>query len=156
MKSNEWSSQSNLPTGEAQIAPRHARSERHPPALARFFSVWSFLAVGGCATLTTDQPFPAREALIGKTEKEVVVCAGEPLARTSGEEGAVLIYYREAPPLERSFVGSKASVPIVPHGCRARLKLKDQRVTEVEYVPVPASIGGMEHCEQMFEPCLQR
>lgn len=85
-----------------------------------------------------------------------MACAGEPLARTSGEEGAVLIYYREAPPLERSFVGSKASVPIVPNGCRARLKLKDQRVTEVEYAPVPESIGGMEHCEQMFEPCLHR
>lgn len=156
MKARGRPSRSNLPAAGARPARHDVLAKRHPPGLAPVFVAWSLLAVGGCATLETDQPFPARAALIGKTEQEVETCAGQPLAKTAGQEGDVLIYYREAPPLERSFVGSKASVPIVPHGCRARLKLKDQRVSEVEYVPVPESIGGMEHCEQMFEPCLQR
>ncbi len=156
MKARRRPSQAHLPVAGAWPARHDMLAERHPPRLAPVFTAWSLLAVGGCATLETDQPFPARAALIGKTEQEVVACAGQPLAKAAGQEEDVLIYYREAPPLERSFVGSKASVPVVPKGCRARLKLNDQRVTGVEYVPVPASIGGMEYCEQMFEPCLPR
>jgi hypothetical protein len=107
-----------------------------------------------CATDRPDGSFPAQKALIGKTETEVLACAGEPKARSPGGEATILTYQRKAPVFEESFAISKTSVPCPRHACEAAVVLKDGRVAEVRYRPTPHAIGGCEHCEEIFQKCL--
>jgi hypothetical protein len=107
-----------------------------------------------CATDRPDGSFPAQKALIGKTETEVLACAGEPKKRSSSGEDTLLTYHRKAPVFEESFAISKTSMPCLRHACEAVVVLKDGRVAEVQYHPIPHSIGGCEHCEEIFRKCL--
>jgi hypothetical protein len=121
-------------------------------------SLWAVLAMGlwaGCATPAgPDGSFPSQRALIGKTESEVLACAGEPRTRSATGEEVRLTYRRTAPVFEESFASSKTSMPCPRHACEAVVVLKGDRVTEVQYHPTPQSLGGCEHCEEIFRKCM--
>jgi hypothetical protein len=107
-----------------------------------------------CATVSPDGSFPAQRALVGKTAQEVLACAGEPRERTDSGEETRFTYYRKAPVFEKSIAVSKGSVPCPGHACRAVVVFKGDRVTEVQFHPEPPSLGGCEHCEDIFQACL--
>jgi len=110
--------------------------------------------LAACVTPGIDGGFPAQKALIGKTESEVIACAGKPKTKSASGEETQLTYHRSAPVFEESFAVSKTSVPCPRHACEAVVVLKGDRVSEVHYHPIPRSLGGCEHCEEIFQPCL--
>ena len=120
----------------------------------RFLAVTSLVWLSACATTPPDGSFPAQQALLGKSEQEVLACAGEPKARSASSEETVLTYRRVAPVFEESFAASRGSVPCPRHGCEAVIVLKDGRVAGVRYHLSPPSVGGCEHCEEIFRSCL--
>ncbi|MBI5776239.1 MAG: hypothetical protein HY444_02525, partial [Nitrospirae bacterium] len=71
----------------------------------------------GCVTTSTDGSFPAQQALLGKTEQEVLACAGEPKKKSVSGEETLLTYHRTAPVFEESFAILKTSVPCPRHAC---------------------------------------
>lgn len=109
----------------------------------------------GCAGSQPVDPNPIGKAMLGKSKKELVACAGNPLQDTKTTEGTVLAYYREAPMFEESFASSKASRPGAHHGCWARLLMEDDHVVGVEYRSVPPSVDATDHCEEIFRTCVQ-
>jgi len=119
-------------------------------------TVVSCLGVSGCTTTPTEPraPSPTQQALVGKTQKELMSCAGiPPEARTVGEV-TELKYYKEASQFEESFPGSKSSVARAHHGCWATLRLTNEVVTEVQYRPVPKDYLHTDHCDEIFAKCL--
>ena len=120
----------------------------------RLLAVMSLVWLSACAATSPDGSFPAQRALIGMTEQEILACAGKPKTRSSSGEETVLSYRRAAPVFEESFAGSRGSVPCPRHGCEAVIVLKDGRVAEARYHPSPPSVGGCEHCEEIFRSCL--
>ena len=68
---------------------------------------------------------------------------------------AVLRYYKEASVLEESFAASKSSVARIHHGCWATLGLKNERVEGVQYDSVPSSYKHEEHCDEIFQNCVE-
>ena len=112
------------------------------------------MLVSACATAHPDSSFPAQKALLGKTESEVLACAGEPKEKSTSGDETKLTYHRAAPVFEESFAISKTSVPCPRHACEAIVILKGDRVSEVRYNPVPYSLGGCEHCEEIFRKCM--
>jgi hypothetical protein len=114
----------------------------------------ALLLASACATAAPDGSFPVQKALIGKTESEMLACAGEPKARSVSGGETTLVYRRTAPVFEESFAVTKSSVPCPRHACEAAVRLKDGRVADVQYRPTPHSLGGCEHCEEMFRRCL--
>jgi hypothetical protein len=114
------------------------------------------LALAGCAEVSPNasEPYPAQRALVGATGHALLACAGSPvIQRTTGEE-VLFIYYREASQFEESFGGSKSSFPMVHHGCRATIRLEQDRVTDVRYESEPSSYQDEDHCEEMFQSCI--
>ena len=121
----------------------------------------SFVAVGlallaGCQSLGEPLPFPAQERLKGKSRPAVEACAGQPGRVIVGADGTRLLYFRESCCLERSFATSKGSQVVTPpHGCRAEVRLQDDRVVEVQYHSVPPHLAAQDHCEEIFTECLR-
>ena len=109
----------------------------------------------GCVASQPVAPSPIGKVLLGKSKQELVACAGNPVQETKTAEGAVLVYYKEAPMLEESFSFSKGSRSGVHHGCWAHLLMGDDRVVGVEYRSVPRSVDATDHCEEMFRTCVQ-
>lgn len=109
----------------------------------------------GCVTAPSEQRHPIHEALIGKTKAQILACAGKPLGETPQGDVTALTYYKEAPLLEESFVGSKGSKSGIHHGCKAKVSLKDDRVTQVQYQSVPRGYVADDHCDEIFETCAQ-
>ena len=139
-------------TGREALSVRREALEKGPLLGGAAASLLLLLAA--CATVQPDGSFPAQKALLGKTEQQVVACAGKPKARFASGEETQLTYRRNAPVFEESFAISKTSVPCPRHACEAVVVLKGDRVSEVRYNPVPHSLGGCEHCEEIFEQCL--
>ncbi len=110
--------------------------------------------LAGCATPDLDGGFPAQKALVGKTESAVTACAGTPKTKSTIGEETRLTYHRSAPTFEESFPASKSSLSPPHHACEAVVVLKGGRVSEVRFHPIPHSLGGVEHCEEIFQPCL--
>lgn len=120
-------------------------------------AIGALMAIGllaGCVTTSPDGSFPAQQALLGKSEQEMLACAGEPKARSVTGEETTLTYHRKAPVFEESFATSKASMPCPRHACEAVVMLKGDRVVEVQYRPTPHSLGGCAHCEEIFRNCV--
>lgn len=120
-------------------------------------AIGALMAMGllaGCATTSPDGSFPVQKALLGKTEQEVLACAGEPKKKSVSGEETLLTYHRTAPVFEESFAISKTSVPCPRHACEAVVVLMGDRVSEVRYHPTPHSLGGCEHCEEIFRTCV--
>ena len=114
------------------------------------------LALAGCAEVTPESsdPTPAQRAMLGMTKQALLACAGPPvIERTKGDE-VLFVYYREASQFEESFGGSKSSFPMVHHGCRATIRLEQDRVTDVRYESEPSSYQDEDHCEEMFQSCV--
>ena len=112
----------------------------------------------GCTTSpseTITPPSSTQKALIGKTKQDLMVCATvQPEERKAGEL-TVLKYYKEASILEESFAASKSSVARIHHGCWATLGLKNDRVEGVQYDSVPSSCKHEDHCDEIFESCVE-
>jgi hypothetical protein len=113
------------------------------------------LIAGGCTTPTALENRPIADALIGKTRHELLSCAGNPLRETPLSDGTVLRYYKEAPMLVESFVGSKGSKPGVHHGCWANVMLSGNQVAGIEYLSVPDPKQAGDHCEEIFVSCVR-
>ncbi len=114
------------------------------------------LLMAGCAEVMPNgsEPYPAAQALLGKTKEALLSCAGPPVKEQGHNGQVVYIYYREASQLEESFGGSKSSLAMVHHGCRASILLESDRVTGVQYDSEPSSYQDDEHCDQIFQRCL--
>lgn len=112
------------------------------------------MLASACATSYPDGSFPAQKALLGKTESEVLACAGEPKQKSVSGDETKLTYHRKSPVFEESFATSKTSVACPRHACEAVVVLKGGRVEEVHYHPRPPSLGGCEHCEEIFRACM--
>ncbi|HEY6085205.1 MAG TPA: hypothetical protein VIU63_07395 [Nitrospira sp.] len=113
------------------------------------------IALAGCSTLTDGSPtVSAQTALVGKTKAQLLACAGTPLMEGADGERIFFVYYREASTLEESFGGSKSSFAKVHHGCRATIVFEKDQVNEVRYENDPPSYHDEEHCEEIFDPCI--
>ncbi|HJU06561.1 MAG TPA: hypothetical protein VJ692_15545 [Nitrospiraceae bacterium] len=111
--------------------------------------------LSGCTTPINHDRRPLGEQLIGTSRQQLFACAGPPLREIGATTGAVLTYYREASMLEESHVWSKASRPGIHGGCRAQILMSDDRVSGVEYKPVPDALKATDQCEEMFRACVQ-
>jgi hypothetical protein len=130
---------------------RHIRSTTLLAALNGMFALWLI----GCTAHEPVVRHPLGEGLIGKSNQELLACAGVPIRETNVGDGTVLSYYQEASMFAESFVGSKASKPLVHGGCWAHVMLSDGQVTGVEFKPVPAHLETAEPCEEIFQSCVQ-
>ncbi len=114
------------------------------------------LVINGCAEAPTSRPVTAQQYLIGKSESEVMACAGAPQTVSSQDGSRVLRYSKGAGSLEESFPGSKGSHPEgARHRCTAIVTLQNDRVTQVQYRVTPQSTATHEHCEEIFQHCRQ-
>jgi len=145
--------------GMAVVRDQHLSREaggeiRRVRAVAAIGTAAAMGLLAGCVTPSFDGGFPAQKALVEKTESEVIACAGKPKTKSASGEETHLTYRRSAPVFEESFAISKTSVPCPRHACEAVVVLRGDRVSEVRYNPVPHSLGGCEHCEEIFQQCL--
>jgi hypothetical protein len=125
---------------------------RHTTAIVGM--VMALVWIGeGCTTPAHDPRSQIATALLGKTKNELVNCAGKPLQELVQRDVTVLIYYKDAPELESSFMGSKSGMLRKRHGCRARIVLTNDRVEGIEYESVPETFGGEDHCDEIFQGC---
>lgn len=113
----------------------------------------SGLQVGCQSTLPVTEGYPHQQRLQGKTKQEVLTCAGAPLQERAEGTLTTLRYYKEAPLLEESMVGSKSSRPTVHQGCWATVLLRNERVDQVGYRFVPNSVDASNDCEEIFANC---
>ncbi|WP_080884989.1 hypothetical protein [Nitrospira japonica] len=125
----------------------------------RILALYACVVLGlgvGCTAVAPNGPeeYPAQKALIGKTRQELLACAGKPVSERAGGERPAVIYYREASQLEESFPGSKSSFAKVHHGCRATIVLDQDRVADVRYESDPSSYQDEDHCEEIFDRCV--
>ena len=111
------------------------------------------LLLGCQSTPPVTEGYPHQLALRGKTRDQVLACAGTPLQEREDAAVLTLRYYKEAPLLEESMVGSKGSRPTVHHGCWATVILQDHRVDHVRYRFVPGSVDASNDCEEIFANC---
>jgi len=112
------------------------------------------LWLAGCAATPQIEGNPNQLAMVGKTKEQVLSCAGQPVRELAHESLIVLRYYREAPIVEESFAGSKASRPGVHHGCWASVLLDGDRVVDVLYRFAPSFVDASNDCEAIFEACV--
>lgn len=111
-------------------------------------------ALSGCIETPSSRHVAAEQALLGKSESEVLACAGAPRTVSSQDGLRVLNYYKEGGLLEGSFPGTKGSRPEgARHGCTAIVTLENDRVTQVQYHMTPESTATHEDCEEIFERC---
>lgn len=81
------------------------------PVLIGMLVTVNWLTITGCMETITPQLFRAEQSVIGKSEAELLACAGTPRASSSHDGKRVLSYYREGGVIEKSFPGSKGSSP---------------------------------------------
>lgn len=111
------------------------------------------LALGCPSAPPTTQGYPQQLSLRGKSEVQVLTCAGQSLREWRSGQFTRLRYYRETPLLEESMASSKSSCPLVHHGCRAIVTIHQGRVDRVAYRFVPRSVNASDHCEEVFARC---
>lgn len=122
--------------------------------IVRILIAFVWLTLGSCAPAPPQQRSQIATTLLGKTKQELVTCAGMPLNEFVRSDATELIYYKDSPKLEESFMGAKSSIRAErPHGCRARIYLKEDRVEGIEYESVPATFAGEDHCDAIFQAC---
>jgi len=111
-------------------------------------------AISGCIERPTSHPVTAQQYLIGKSESEVLACAGPPRAVSSQDGVKVLKFSKSSGPLGGSFPGTKGSRPEgVRHACTAIVTLENDRVTQVQYQMTPESTATHEHGEEILQRC---
>jgi hypothetical protein len=125
--------------------------------MSKVVSLSALVLVGwlsGCAIPATIENPPSGERLIGKSRQDLLACAGNPLHVIPVSDGTVFRYYKEAPMLEESFVGSKGSKAGIHGGCWAHVLLSEDRIAGVEYRPVPETLKATDQCEEIFRSCI--
>lgn len=113
----------------------------------------------GCSTPTpsiVSPPPSVKKAVIGKTKQNLLTCAAVTPDEQTVDGTTILVFYKEAPQLEESFAEAKSSVPKVHHGCRAYVRIREERAEEILYRAVPPTYPHYTHCDEIFEPCLGR
>lgn len=115
----------------------------------------SSLVLFGCTSAPQVATVSPGQALLGKSKQEVVACAGPPLREIPVSGGIVLKYYKEASMFEESFVASKGSRAGIHHGCWANISISQDRVIGVEYKSVPTPGIADDHCDEIFQACVQ-
>ncbi|MGH7205953.1 MAG: hypothetical protein ACREI2_07055 [Nitrospiraceae bacterium] len=121
---------------------------------AALFVTVAPLAFISCVATTQPHPVTAQQTLIGKSESEVLACAGPPRKASLHNGGRLLTYYKEGGTLEQSFPGSKGSRPEgIRHSCTAIVTVENDLVTKVEYRMMPESSSTHKHCEEIFQSC---
>lgn len=110
-------------------------------------------ALAGCPAAPSYRAYLAQQTLMGKTRQEVVACAGQPLRETQSDAVTILTYYKQGEAVEGAPKEPTTSSPGVTHGCRATVLFKEQRVTGVQYEPVPDFVTAFDHCEELFAAC---
>ena len=124
----------------------------------RFAAAIIVLLLSGCASapIETKSDNPTAQRLVGKTQAQILQCAGTPRRETPYGHGVILRYYREAPMLEESRSFLKGSTPGEHHGCWASLLIEQETVTGVEFRTVPEGAGNEDDdCEAIFAMCVQ-
>lgn len=112
------------------------------------------VAIDGCVEAPSSRHVSAKQALLGKSEAEILACTGAPRTVSSRDGLRVLSYYKEGGLLEGSFPGTKGSRPEgARHACMAIVTLEKDRVIQVEYLTTPESTATHEHCEEIFARC---
>jgi hypothetical protein len=111
--------------------------------------------VQGCASAPPDNIFqPTAQKLIGKSQAELLQCAGKPLQQVPHGQGMVLRYYKEASMFEESRPFLKGSQPGLHHGCWASVLIENDHITGVEFRTVPkAAEKHADECEELFQAC---
>lgn len=133
---------------------KSSRHDRLRLTLTGMVVILTPLVINSCAETPTSRPVTAQQHLIGKSESEVVACAGAPRTVSSQDGLRVLSYYKEGGLLEGSFPGTKGSRPEgARHACTAIVTLQNDRVTQVQYRTTPESAATHEHCEEIFQRC---
>ena len=113
----------------------------------------SALLLSGCAPTLKGPVGISGEKLVGLSKERLHACAGQPLRDIPQPGSTLLVFYREAAIFEESFVGGKGSKPGYHHGCWATLLLEDDRVTGVEFRPVPDPEADTHECQAIFAAC---
>lgn len=118
------------------------------------------LALGACASQTSDRAGEARTALVGMRVADLHLCAGLP-ARTEQIDGHELHMYERA---EGSAAGLGLTLPIIggftlPGSgglyCRATFKVEGGRVTTLAYSgDTGGALGAYSACAPIVEHCL--
>lgn len=106
-----------------------------------------------CATNEHEAANFGKRVLVGKSETDVIACAGSPARRMAQGESVTMVYRNESSVLERSFPMAKGTVSCPHHGCEALVMLQDNRVADVEYHSFPEGSGSCDHCDRIFVAC---
>lgn len=114
------------------------------------------LLLGGCVSaLPQTSANPRAQSLLGKSQADILQCAGKPVKQTSHKEGVIFRYYKEASMFEESRPVLKGSQPGIHHGCWAGLLIENGQVTGVEFRTVPEGAEKEDdECEEIFQQCL--
>lgn len=154
-----WAGEGSDTEGGEPARPKiHSSLERAgPPPRGRGACVIaaSFGLLMGLAACAEPGPIPGMRELIGKSELELITCAGQPNNRRHEQRSDVLYYLRRPGTLERSFAGTKGSQACPDHGCEARVFVRGGKVEEVEYYPFPDRSGACDHCDAIFRKCIR-
>lgn len=123
--------------------------------LAMILLLFGILSYGCASAPSQNSLQPLAQKLIGKSQTEIVQCAGQPLKQTSLGHGTVLRYYKEASMFEESRPFLKGSQPGVHHGCWASVLIENDRVMGVEFRTVPEEAEKYgDECEEIFQTCM--
>jgi hypothetical protein len=134
---------------------RHRPNWRRP-TISFLLAGFTLAVLGACVTAApVTEGYPIQEAMKGKTRQHILSCAGKPMREIQDGDLTLLRYYREAPILEESSVGSKGSLPGIHHGCWATVILEGEKVEDVHYRYVPPFFDASNDCEEIFMNCAQ-
>jgi len=97
-------------------------------------------------------PTPIAQSLLGKSEKQILECAGKPINETRYGQGVILRFHKEAPTFDTTFL--EGGLPMTHHGCWARLLIENDQVTSVEFRTVPEGAEKADDkCDEIFRQC---
>lgn len=126
-----------------------------PAAVCDMPAVALGVCLAGCVSPPVSMSRPFGAELVGKSKQDILSCAGNPLREVAVSDGTILRYYREAPMLEESSLGSKGSKAGVHGGCWTNILIVEDHMAGVENRPVPDPLISTDHCEEIFRSCAQ-
>ncbi len=122
--------------------------------VALIVSVIGVLLQGCVSTPVQNTLQSTAQKLIGKSQADLLQCAGPPLKQSSSGQGVILRYYKEAAMFEESRPFLKGSQPGVHHGCWAGVLIEDGHVVGIEFKTVPQEAEQYgDECEEIFQAC---
>jgi len=119
-------------------------------------AILTFCLINSCAPTRGVRDEEIRQSLLGKSQADILSCAGTPVQENQTEQGRVLRYYKEAHMFDESGVFLKGSRPGVHRGCWVSVLFDKDRVVGTEYRSAPESSDDVRLCDEMFESCHER